>query len=266
MTGRDVRSSSAFDRPSGDSFNVDIHHKARRPYHTEVKPQHTLGRVTTPDGRELVLYVRDGAYSIRVDGRELMTSRAHGSEESLARLILSRFDDTRQPEVLVGGLGMGFTLRAVLDARPRASRVVVAELLPAVVQWNRDELAHLARAPLEDSRVSVYQGDVADLIADNPDTFDAILLDVDNGPAAFTMADNAVLYQPRGLAAIHRSLRPGGFLGVWSSDPDRAFERELRKAQFHVQTETVSARGVAKGPKHTIFVAQRRGRPISRGR
>jgi spermidine synthase len=118
-----------------------------------VKPQHTLGLITTPDGSEFVLHERDGAYSIRGNGRELMTSRAHGSEEALARLVLSRFEDDRRPTVLVGGLGMGYTLRAVLDARPRSSEVVVAELFPAVIQWNRNELAHLARSPLEDSRV-----------------------------------------------------------------------------------------------------------------
>jgi len=223
-----------------------------------MKPQHTLGRITTLDGNEFVLHERDGVYAIRVDGRELMTSRAHGSEESLARLVLSRFKDDRRPTVLVGGLGMGYTLRAVLDARPRASRVVVAEIFPAVVRWNREELAHLARSPLEDARVSLVEGDVADLIADSPGSFDAILLDVDNGPAAFTVSGNAGLYRSSGLASIHLALRPGGYLGVWSSDPDRAFERELRKAGFHVQTETVSARGVTKGPKHTIFVAQRR--------
>jgi spermidine synthase len=143
-----------------------------------VKPQHTLGLITTPDGSEFVLHERDRAYSIRVNGRELTTSRAHGSEKALARLVLSRLEDDRRPTVLVGGLEMGYTLRAVLDARPRASDVGVAKLFPAVIQWNRNELAHLARCPLEDSRVSLVEGDVADLIADSPGSFDAMLLDV----------------------------------------------------------------------------------------
>jgi spermidine synthase len=223
-----------------------------------MKPQHTLGRVTTPDGREFVLYERDGVYAIRVDGRELMTSRAHGSEEALARLVLDRLGRRGRSAVLVGGLGMGYTLRAVLDTAPPVGRVVVAELFPMVVQWNRGELADLARRPLEDPRVSLFEGDVFDLIADSPGSFDAVLLDVDNGPAAFTVERNAALYRARGLAAIHTSLRPGGLLGVWSSDPDRGFERELRKASFAVETETVRARNLARGPKHTIFIARRR--------
>ena len=168
-----------------------------------VKPQNTLGRITTPDGMEFILHERDGAYAIRVDGRELMTSRAHGSEEALARLILSRFDERHRPAVLVGGLGMGYTLRAVLDARDRFSTVVVSELFPAVVQWNRNELAHLARRPLDDSRVTLVQGDVAELIAASPNTFDAILLDVDNGPAAFTVARTRICIV---LAALRRSI------------------------------------------------------------
>jgi spermidine synthase len=220
-----------------------------------VKPQHTLGRAATPDGGEIVLYERDGAFFIRVNGLELMTSRAHGSEEDLARLALAEV--TRNaPKVLVGGLGMGYTLRAVLDVVPATARVTVAEILPAVVTWNRSELAHLARSPLGDPRVAVVQRDVAAIIAAGASAFDAVLLDVDNGPAALTVARNERLYGLPGLAAIRRCLRPGGVLGVWSADPDRSFERRLVKAGFRVNTETVSARRGAKGPKHTIFVAR----------
>jgi spermidine synthase len=222
-----------------------------------MKPQKVLGQTTTPDGRELVLYERDGVFSIRVGGLELMSSRAHGSEEALARLVLSRITSNCRPKVLVGGLGMGFTLRAVLDAQPPVSSVVVAELLPSVVSWNRGELAHLAHEPLEDERVSVFEGDVGDVIAARPDRFDAILLDVDNGPAAFTTARNKGLYETASLVSIHRSLRAKGAFGVWSADPDPAFARRLAKAGFNVRTETVSARETAKGPKHKIFVAQR---------
>ena len=220
-----------------------------------MKPQSTIGRATTPDGKELVLSERDGAYSIRVNGLELMSSRAHGSEEALARLVLDRVKHP-QPTVLVGGLGMGYTLRAVLDRVAPGSRVVVAEIFPAVVGWNRTELSHLARGPLDDSRVVVEECDVGDLMTANPSSYDAILLDVDNGPAAFTVARNERLYGAAGLAAIRRSLRPRGVLGVWSADPDRPFAKRLKNSGFAVTIETVSARDRAKGPKHTIFVAE----------
>ena len=219
-----------------------------------MKPQHFLGKASTPDGGEIVLYERDGAYFIRVNGLELMTSRAHGSEEDLARLALARIKK-KKPKVLVGGLGMGYTLRAVLDAVPKSARVMVAEILPAVIAWNRNELAHLAGSPLEDPRVAVVERDISEIIAAGPSAFDAVLLDVDNGPAALTVAENERLYGPLGLTAIRRCLRPGGVLGVWSADPDKAFERRLAKAGFKVSTETVPARRGAKGPKHTIFVA-----------
>jgi len=219
-----------------------------------MKPQTTLSRVTTPEGKELVLYERDGVFSIRVGGLELMSSRAHGSEEALARLVLSEVREKRA-EVLVGGLGMGFTLRAVLNFRPPVFTVTVAELFPAVVAWNRGELAHLAHSPLQDPRVKLFEGDVADLVTDSPNAFDAILLDVDNGPAAFTLARNERLYGPDGIVSIKRSLKPGGVLGVWSADPDPSFARTLGRAGFRVRTEQVPARGIARGPKHTIFVA-----------
>ena len=221
-----------------------------------MKPQHTLGRANTPDGGEIVLYERDGIFIIRVNGVELMTSRAHGSEEDLARLTLAKVGST-SPKVLVGGLGMGFTLRAALDAIPRSAKVMVAEVLPVIVEWNRNELANLAGAPLEDPRVAVVERDVAEIIAAGPSVFDAVLLDVDNGPDALTVAENERLYGSNGLAAIRRCLRPGGVLGVWSADPDRAFEKRLAKTGFKVTTETVPARRGSKGPKHTIFIASK---------
>jgi spermidine synthase len=220
-----------------------------------MKPQHTLGRATTPDGGEIVLYERDGTYTIRVRGVELMTSRSHGSEEELARLSLAQVE-RQNPRVLIGGLGMGFTLRSVLNLVPRTARVTVAEIVPAVVAWNRSELAHLAGSPLADFRVAVVERDVAELIATGRSAFDAILLDVDNGPDALTVTNNDYLYDENGLAAVRRCLRPGGVLGVWSADPDRAFERRLAGAGFTVEAASVPARGGGKGPKHTIFVAQ----------
>jgi len=220
-----------------------------------MKPQHLIDRTTTPDGNELVLYERDGVYTIRVDGFELMSSRAHGSEETMAEMVLAEVGST-EPRILVGGLGMGYTLRAVLDTMAQGGRVTVAELLPEIVRWNRDHLADLAGSPLDDPRVELVVGDVARVISSSPDTFDAILLDVDNGPAALTDRRNARLYVAEGLGVIRRSLRRGGVLGVWSAGPDREYERALGRAGFPFHVETVRARRGAKGPKHTIFVAR----------
>lgn len=204
-----------------------------------------------------MLYERDGVYTIRVDGLELMSSRAHGSEDALARLAMAEVRAAR-PNVLVGGLGMGFTLRAVLDVLPAAGGVVVAEILPEVVRWNQGPLAELAGSPLEDPRVELIEGDVARVIGARPTAFDAILLDVDNGPAALTLTDNDRLYQRDGLELTRRSLRPKGMLAVWSAGPDPAFERALRTAGFLVRVETVRARSIGKGPRHTLFFARLR--------
>jgi spermidine synthase len=159
---------------------------------------------------------------------------------------------------LVGGLGMGYTLRAVLDALPPDGRVVVAELLPEVVRWNRDHLAELAHSPLDDSRVSLVRSDVAELIRARPRSFDAVLLDVDNGPSAFTVGSNEALYAAEGLSSIRRCLRPGGVLGFWSAYDDPAFEKALRRAGFKARSQHVGARGGGKGPRHTIFIAELR--------
>ena len=220
-----------------------------------MKPQVTLERTTTPDGTELVLYERDGVFAIRVNGLELMSSRAHGSEEEMAELVLGQLK-TRHPRVLVGGLGMGYTLRAVLDRTSFSSQITVAELLPEIVQWNRAHLAHLAGFPLDDERATLVVEDVGQVMASEPKGFDAILLDVDNGPAALTDQRNARLYLPEGLTTIGRSLRRGGILGVWSASPDREYERALKRAGFRFRVEMVPARRGAKGPKHTIFIAR----------
>lgn len=219
-----------------------------------MKPQVVLKCSTTPDGKELVLYERDGVFTIRVDGFELMSSRAHGSEEDMASLVITEVAEER-PHILVGGLGMGYTLRAVLDVLPARARVTVAELLPEIVDWNREHLAALADSPLDDPRVELVIDDVSRIIGSRPGTFDAILLDVDNGPAALTDRRNARLYVADGLSLIKRSLRPGGVLGVWSAGPDRGYEQALRRAGFRFRVETVRARRGAKGPRHTIFIA-----------
>jgi spermidine synthase len=179
----------------------------------------------------------------------------HGSEQALASLALRRL---RVPDacVLVGGLGMGFTLRATLDLLPEDATVVVAELVPAVVEWNRGALGTLAGHPLRDARVRVEFGDVADTLQSSPGGFDAVLLDVDNGPDAFTATTNARLYNDQGLAAARDALKRGGVLAVWSAWEDRRFEQRLRYAGFIVDIERVRGRLKKGGPKHTIFLAR----------
>ncbi len=224
-----------------------------------MKPTEVLARDSTPDGEELVLSRRDGVYLLAVDGRELMSSRAHGSEEALARLALEPLAGRRTPRVLVGGLGFGFTLRATLDRLPAGARVVVGEVFASVLAWNRDFLGDLAGRPLEDARVSAVRADVRSLL-DGRSRFDAVLLDVDNGPWAFTLRSNERLYRDDGLERLRASLCEDGVLAVWSAAPDRAFERRLRRAGFAVRVETVFARGVRRGSKDVIFVARRRAR------
>lgn len=222
-----------------------------------MKPTETLARETTPDGEELVLSRRDGVYLLSVDGMELMTSRAHGSEDALARLALEAIAERGAPRVLVAGLGFGYTLRAALDHLPRRARVVVCEVFPSLVAWNRGPLAELASRPLDDPRVKVVQADVRMLLAGH-ERFDAILLDVDNGPEAFTLRSNDRLYTAAGLARLSRSLTARGVLAVWSAAADPAFVSRLRRAGFETRTERVSARGGAKGRRDAIFVARRR--------
>lgn len=189
------------------------------------------------------------------NGKSLMSSRMHGSEQALAALAFRRM---RAPDacVLVGGLGMGFTLRAALDLLPGDATVVVAELVPAVVEWNRGSLGSLAGNPLRDTRVRVEIGDVADTLRSSPGRFDAVLLDVDNGPDAFTATTNARLYNDHGLAAARAALKPDGVLAVWSAWEDRKFEQRLRYAGFTVHVERVRGRLKKGGPKHTIFIAK----------
>ncbi len=221
-----------------------------------MKPLRAVERVHTPDGRELVLWERDGFWNVRVNGLELMSSRAHGSEEVLAELGLAGLVSGR-PRVLVAGLGFGYTLRAALDALPARAEVVLVEVFPEIVAWNRGPLRDLAGRPLDDPRVEVEVGDVRTWLGRARRPFQAILLDVDNGPEAFTLDANAGLYTPHGLAALHRALAPGGRLAVWSAHRDPAFARRLAKAGFQVETKSVRARKTS-GPSHTLFLARRR--------
>jgi spermidine synthase len=193
-------------------------------------------------------------YVILASGQSLMSSRMHGSEEALAMFACGRARTLEEPCVLVGGLGMGFTLRATLDLLPPDATVVVSELVPAVVDWNRGPLGPLARHPLKDRRVVVDVNDVAATLRTSPRRFDAVLLDVDNGPAAFTASHNAGLYDDRGLAAARAALKSGGVLAVWSSREDRRFEQRLRYGGFDVTVERVRGRLKKGGPRHTIFL------------
>lgn len=222
-----------------------------------VLPWEVLGETTAPDGTVLSLTRRGGEYVILADGKSLMSNRMHGSEEALADFALKQLPDPGAPRVLVGGLGMGYTLRATLNHLPPGASVIVAELLPAVVDWNRGPLGPLADHPLEDRRVSVASGDVAHTLRDHPAAFDAVLLDVDNGPAAFTTDFNGGLYDNAGVARVRAALKPGGTLAVWSAWDDRKFEQRLRYAGFTVRVEHVRARLKKGGPHHTIFLARR---------
>ncbi len=188
---------------------------------------------------------------------ELMNSRLSGSEEALAVRTCECLQDRRRPTVLIGGLGMGFTLRAALASLPQDASVVVAELVPAVVAWARGPMAALFDGCLDDPRVRIREGDVAALIAAAPAAYDAILLDVDNGPAGQTRESNQGLYDPRGLASAHRALRPGGFLSVWSVEANDAFLARMRKASFAVDEIRVRANAGKRGARHVVWIGQR---------
>jgi spermidine synthase len=223
-----------------------------------VKPQRTLDQIVTPDGYELVLYERGGVFTIRVNGYELMSSRAHGSEDALATLACASLGRGAAPRVLIGGLGMGFTLRAALDRLPVDAEIVVAEVFPTVVEWNRLHLGGLAGSPLDDLRVEVLTEDVAAVIGRaGSHPFDAILLDVDNGPEALTLDHNQTLYGHQGIVRLRSALTPGGTLAVWSASPDRAFAGRLGRAGFSVRAETVRAHA-GKGLRHVVYLATRR--------
>ena len=219
-----------------------------------MQPWELLGETRTPDGEDMRLTRQGSEYVILASGKPLMSSRMHGSEEALAAFGCRGARLLDEPCVLVGGLGMGFTLRATLDRLPPAATVVVAELVPAVVDWNRGPLGPLAGDPLKDTRVRIAIGDVAAIIRESATRFDAMLLDVDNGPAAFTATHNTRLYDDGGLAAARAALKPGGTLAVWSAWDDRRFEQRLKYGGFVVQVERVRGRLKKGGPRHTIFL------------
>ncbi|MDQ3143675.1 MAG: spermidine synthase [Pseudomonadota bacterium] len=210
-----------------------------------------------PGGEQLRLFRRGGDHMIVLGRNELMNSRMSGSEEVLATDTIERLGRPA-PHILIGGYGMGFTLRAALDALGPKAKVTVAELVPEIIEWARGPMGDLTAGCLDDSRVRVVEGDVAGLIKQANSTYDAILLDVDNGPDGLTRAGNDGLYSPRGLEAARMALTPGGILAVWSAAPDTKFARRLGEARFKVDEVAVRARRNGKGPRHVIWFARNR--------
>ncbi|HEX8308780.1 MAG TPA: MnmC family methyltransferase [Allosphingosinicella sp.] len=208
-------------------------------------------------GGELRLIRRGDDFWIMLGSNALMSTRLRGSEEALGTLACERLAGRPRPAILIGGLGMGFTLRAALGALGRDSKVVVSELVPAIVKWARGPMAHVHAGSLDDPRVEVAMGDVGDLIAEARSSFDAVLLDVDNGPDALSRDSNDRLYDLDGLHRARAALKPGGLLAIWSAADDPAFSRRLAKAGFRVEEVTVRAHAGRKGAKHMIWLASR---------
>ncbi len=220
-------------------------------------PWNLLDTAQIPGGGELRLMRRGAEFSIRLGQNELMNSRLSGSEQALATLTCERLRGCAGPRLLIGGLGMGFTLRAALSALGADARITVAELVPEVVAWARGPMAEVFAGCLDDPRVSVREQDVGLVIRDGRAAFDAILLDVDNGPEGLSREANDALYDARGLASAHRALRPGGVLAVWSSGPDPRFTQRLRRAGFDVDEINTRANGKRGGARHVIWMATR---------
>jgi spermidine synthase len=219
----------------------------------------TIDSTTIPGSdTELTLSQCNDDFAIRISGvpGDLMNSRTHHSEDALAEFSCTRLSAIENAQILVGGLGMGFTLAAVLKTVGVSAEVIVAELVPAVVEWNRGQLGQCAGRPIEDVRTRVHLGDVADLLKRGAGKFDAILLDIDNGPEPMTHSDNEWLYSQVGLKCIYEKLRPESIVVIWSARADQVFTKRLKKTGFNVQLRTVRARP-GKGSRYTIFVAQK---------
>ena len=221
-------------------------------------PWTLIGEARVPgDGEEMRLLQRGTEFSIRVGGYELMNNRLYGSEDALAALTCERLGPRRNARLLIGGLGMGYTLARVLRSVEASAEVVVAELVPEVVEWNRGPLAHVAGNPLADPRVKVHEGDVASLIRKSRAEWDAIALDVDNGPVALTAKNNDWLYTLPALRAAHAALRPKGILAVWSAGGDPSFTHRLKQAGFSVEEIPARGRGAGKGPRYLVWIARK---------
>jgi len=223
-----------------------------------MRPWLLLDSAAVPNnGGELRLYQRGDEFSIKIVGHgELMNSRMHGSEDALSEHTCSRLVASDNPRLLIGGLGMGYTLAAALRHLGEDAQVVVAELVPAVISWNKGPLGELAGQPIDDPRVTVYEGDVARILRAGQQTYDAIILDVDNGPEGLTHKENDWLYGMAGLNAVYAALRPQGVLAVWSAGPSKNFVQRLRKTGYKVDEMRVHSHG-KKGPRHYIWFAQK---------
>ena len=219
-------------------------------------PRELIGTALVPGGGELRLFRRGGDHMIVAGGTELMSSRMSGSEEALAVMTCERLVTGPAPHLLVGGYGMGFTLRAALARLAAEARVTVAELVPEIIAWARGPMAALTAGCLDDPRVRLIAGDVAAAIGAARRRYDAILLDVDNGPDGLTRAANDRLYSMAGLASAKAALKPGGVLAVWSAAPGAAFSRRLKASGFKVEEVAVRARSNGKGPRHVIWFAR----------
>jgi spermidine synthase len=223
-------------------------------------PWEQIGTAQVPGADvELRLMRRGDEFSMMLGQNELMNSRLSGSEEALATLACKRIEGIKRPHLLIGGLGMGFTLRAALTVLGAEARITVAELVPAVIAWAREPMADLFGNSMTDPRASIREADVVDLIQSSPSAFDAILLDVDNGPEALIRKANDALYDLKGLKAIRRALRPGGILAVWSSGPNASFSKRLRAADFDVNEVGVRATSKRSGAHHIIWFAAKSG-------
>lgn len=221
-----------------------------------LKPE-LLDRAQIPGGGELRLVRHGGDFKILLDRNELMSSRMSGSERALASMTLARLAGRKNPHLLIGGYGMGFTLRAALEERADA-RITLVELVPEVIAWARGPMAELAGDCLDDPRVRLVQGDVGAAIDAARNAYDAILLDVDNGPDGLVRDANDAIYSARGLDVAMQALTPGGILAIWSAAPDPAFTKRLARAGFAVEETVVRARENGKGPRHTIWFAEQR--------
>ncbi len=222
-------------------------------------PRELLATARVPGGAELMLYRRGGDHMICLDRNELMSSRMAGSEEALAVMAVDRLAGRKAPHILIGGYGMGFTLRAALKALGRDARVTVAEIVPEIIDWARGPMADLMAGCLDDRRVDLVMGDVGEVIAAARGAYDAILLDVDNGPDGLSRDGNDGLYSPRGLGVAKAALKPGGVLAVWSAAPDKAFAKRMSGAGFAVDEVGVRARSNGKGPMHVIWFGRKSG-------
>ena len=220
-----------------------------------MKPRVKIATARTPDGGVMVLYQHDRNFTIEIDGDDLMLSRHNESELELARLGCAHLAGRKAPSILIGGLGMGYTLRQALDMLSPDAEVVVGELMSTVVEWNREFLGELNGQPLADERVELKTGNIVELISRSKNKFDAILLDIDNGPSAMTYSGNSRLYGYEGIVSCRNALRKKGCLAVWSAGPSKEYEQLLMRCDFHVRRYRVPAYKGSKSQSRFVWVA-----------